>query len=118
MGNGNFKRANTDSRDCYNCGKPGHIARDCRSKGNDRRNDYQNGSVKRSRDDSSGECVCYNCGKRGHKSYECRSPKKSRNDQSDTRTQTSLTTLTEGMQALNTRLDSLAMPPPGANSQR
>ena len=117
MGNGNFKRANTDSRECYNCGKPGHIARDCRSRGNDRRNDYQNGSVKRPRDDSSSECVCYNCGKRGHKSYECRSPKKSRNDQNDTRTQTSLTTLTEGMQALNTRLDSLAMPPPSADDK-
>eukprot|EP00735_Rhodelphis_limneticus_P012714 TRINITY_DN6048_c0_g1::TRINITY_DN6048_c0_g1_i1::g.25630::m.25630 TRINITY_DN6048_c0_g1::TRINITY_DN6048_c0_g1_i1::g.25630 ORF type:complete len:419 (+),score=6.79,sp/Q6AUG0/U2AFB_ORYSJ/64.13/1e-83,zf-CCHC/PF00098.18/2.7e-08,zf-CCHC/PF00098.18/3.3e-07,zf-CCCH/PF00642.19/2.4e-06,zf-CCCH/PF00642.19/7.2e-05,RRM_5/PF13893.1/1e-10,RRM_1/PF00076.17/2.6e+03,RRM_1/PF00076.17/1.2e-08,RRM_6/PF14259.1/0.00018,RRM_6/PF14259.1/8.9e+03,DUF1777/PF08648.7/0.00049,Nup35_RRM_2/PF14605.1/0.0017,zf-CCHC_3/PF13917.1/4. len=42
-----------DARSCYNCGEPGHIARDCRRSPRDPR-------------------ACYNCGDIGHFSRDCR----------------------------------------------
>jgi len=39
-----------DAASCYNCNKPGHIARDCPDSGNK---------------------TCYNCGKAGHISRDC-----------------------------------------------
>ena len=42
--------SNIDAASCYNCNKPGHIARDCPDSGNK---------------------TCYNCGKAGHISRDC-----------------------------------------------
>ena len=39
---------------CFKCGKPGHMAHECPSKGSGK-----------------GKIVCYKCGEEGHKSSEC-----------------------------------------------
>ena len=45
---------------CYNCGKLGHISRNCR--------------LPRKKDDSR-EVTCYNCGKKGHYANKCQAPR-------------------------------------------
>ena len=44
---------------CFNCGIPGHLSRDCKAPMRDNRQDV----------------VCYNCGKIGHISKHCNVPK-------------------------------------------
>ena len=105
-----FNSRQSDNRECYNCGKTGHISRDCRSRkrqnqggpngrdgsfkrgGGDDRECYNCGKTGhisrdcRSRNQNSkrardnSNVECYNCGKPGHFSRECRSPKKPRGD--------------------------------------
>ena len=43
-------QGNPRTKQCFKCGKPGHIARNCRSRS---------------------ELTCYNCGKRGHVFQNC-----------------------------------------------
>ena len=45
---------------CYNCGKPGHMAYDCFSKGKSAGKGGKGKAI-----------VCYKCGEEGHKSTEC-----------------------------------------------
>jgi hypothetical protein len=61
----------TETRSCHNCGKPGHIARFCRSQPTQakpsvvRRNAAQSGSSARS------DRVCYHCNQPGHFAAQC-----------------------------------------------
>ena len=50
-------------RKCYNCDKPGHIAKDCRMKKDGNQAKRFPGK-------------CYNCGIEGHRASDCRKPKK------------------------------------------
>ncbi len=52
--------------ECYNCGKTGHKAADCRSKSSAPRDD-----VVRKKEDGSPLWTCYTCGQKGHKSTTC-----------------------------------------------
>ena len=60
-----------DSRTCYNCGKPGHLAKDCRlpPKGGGK-GSY--GGGKKGVGKGKGPMLCYNCGKPGHLAKDCR----------------------------------------------
>ena len=59
--------ASGGGRDCFNCGKPGHMSRECEEPKKPR--DSGNGG--------GGGRDCFNCGKPGHMSKDCEEPKKS-----------------------------------------
>ena len=58
------EKESTKDIECYNCGKKGHMAADCK-----------NEKVVK----------CYNCGKAGHMSKECRQPKSASTSRSTSR---------------------------------
>ena len=58
-----------ETRKCYNCGIPGHLAKDCR-KPKKKREDRGKNSRK-----------CYNCGTAGHFAKDCRKPKRKKKEE-------------------------------------
>ena len=52
------KPANGETRNCFNCGKKGHLAKTCRA-------------PKKQEQQTTNAIVCFKCGKPGHKSPEC-----------------------------------------------
>lgn len=55
---------------CENCGKSGHVARDCRSKADNRNSQYQGGRYNGNQYNGSRQ-RCYHCGDRGHATQQC-----------------------------------------------
>jgi hypothetical protein len=66
-GKGAFFGSNFQSK-CYKCGKPGHKAFECQSKGNNNKQNYRGKQ-------GNGQCkfngTCNNCGRQGHKAVNC-----------------------------------------------
>ncbi|KAL9340777.1 hypothetical protein Peur_066996 [Populus x canadensis] len=62
---GGFSRRNNNNNGvgCFNCGNPGHIARDCNNNSSKSYNNYNN--------NRGGDFGCYKCGSSGHFAREC-----------------------------------------------
>ena len=63
---------------CYLCGKPGHFAKDCRSKGKDNTSSASTNSTEESTKGKPESRIikCYGCGEMGHKKPDCPKKKK------------------------------------------
>jgi hypothetical protein len=77
QGKTNRNRNNND-KGCFNCGKTGHIARDCRAQRNMRQNTRNNtcnncGRIGHTERECYGNQICQRCGKKGHTQQVCRS---------------------------------------------
>lgn len=59
---------------CFNCGKQGHLSRDCTEQKSER-SERPGGFRDR----------CYNCNKIGHRAFECRNERPQRRDRDDER---------------------------------
>jgi hypothetical protein len=57
---------------CHKCGKKGHYARDCKSKGDGKGGKGKKGGGKGTKGDASSG-LCFKCGKPGHRIAECKS---------------------------------------------
>jgi hypothetical protein len=88
QGGGNAKGGKSEEKQrapkgvCFNCGKKGHLSRDCRQKKDsasvnavdgDKRC-FKCGEPGHMASDCTGKVKCFNCGKSGHISTECKSP--------------------------------------------
>ncbi|XP_011008819.1 PREDICTED: cold shock protein 1-like [Populus euphratica] len=64
---GGFSRRNNNKNGvgCFNCGNPGHIARDCNNNSSKGYNNYNNSNNR------GGDFGCYKCGSSGHFAREC-----------------------------------------------
>eukprot|EP00956_Cyclotella_meneghiniana_P006753 scaffold9008_cov56-Cyclotella_meneghiniana.AAC.6 len=69
-GGGGGRGGGGGDRACYNCGKSGHMSRDC----GEARKEYGGGN--RGGGGGGGDRACYNCGGSGHMSRDCSEPRK------------------------------------------
>ena len=89
QGGGNAKGGKSEEKQrapkgvCFNCGKKGHLSRDCHQKKDsasvnavdgDPRKCFKCGEPGHLASDCTGKVKCFNCGKTGHISTECNSP--------------------------------------------
>jgi hypothetical protein len=61
----------TETRSCHNCGKPGHIARFCRSQSTQAKPSVVRGNAAQSGSSARSDRVCYHCNQPGHFAAQC-----------------------------------------------
>ncbi|GBB98011.1 hypothetical protein RclHR1_31170001 [Rhizophagus clarus] len=74
---------------CYLCGKPGHIAKNCRQRSfqNNGNNSNNNNNNQKNNNNNRQNIECYNCGRKGHISKDCIAPARQNQNQNRNNTQ-------------------------------